>query len=103
MTQAQEEAAPADTDFYVMEDNWDTVMAFLACRTRWQREFPPLGGPAIWLGLNYSDVEVVIRNLGHEGEAARQIFAGIQVMEAAALAVFHPPAVVSTAGEQADE
>lgn len=90
---------PGDGDFPVMAENWDTVMAFLSCRTAWRLYFPPLGGAPVWLGLSYPDVDVVIRHLGHEGEAARRIFAGIQVMEAAALAVFHPPAAESAAEE----
>ncbi|WP_255527197.1 DUF1799 domain-containing protein [Methylococcus sp. BF19-07] len=99
MTQADDDTTPADADFYVMEDNWDTVMAFLACRTLWRRHYPPMGGPVIWEGLFPSEVNVVIRCRGHRGARADEIFAGIQVMEAAALAVFHPPVAESAAEE----
>lgn len=74
-----------------MEENWDTVMVFTACRTLWRRHYPPMGGPVIWEGLIPSEVDVVIRRRGHQGARADEIFAGVQVMEAAALAVFHPP------------
>lgn len=39
----------------------------------------------VYEGLDYQGVESVIRLCGHRGAKAREIFAGIQTMELAAL------------------
>ena len=69
----------------VWPENWPTVLVFLALQTQWRRDVPPMGGALIWQGLDYPATETVIRLQGHRGRAAREIFSGIQIMEAAAL------------------
>lgn len=73
-----------------MPCNWQSVCAFLACETQWRAVPMTVGNMAaiatsvIWLGLDYSAVDVVLRRLS----AALDVFADIQVMERAALDVF---------------
>lgn len=80
--------APQDTPqetkegFEVLPENWNSVCAFLACETQW-RVAAGLAG-LIWLGLDYSSVDVAFKRLGY-GDA---VFADVQVMEAAALETF---------------
>lgn len=75
----------ADTDFEVERENWNTLMVFLSCQTQWHKEFAGMDGTLIWHGFNYSGVSVVIRMQGYRGQDAKDIFAGLQTMEAAAL------------------
>lgn len=44
-----------------------------------------MSGELIYHGLDYPGTNVVIRMLGHRGQDARDIFAGVQMMEIAAL------------------
>lgn len=81
--QAREEAL--NQDFDVEEDNWAILICFLACQTQWRKEFAGMEGVLIWHGLDYPAASVVIRMMGHRGQEARDIFAGLQIMEAAAL------------------
>lgn len=66
-------------------DNWLSVCAFLACETQWRAIAGMMGG-LVWLGLDYSAVDVVLRRLGFDDPDS--VFADLQVMEDAALAVF---------------
>jgi hypothetical protein len=75
----------------VWEENWDTVMVFLACQTQWRKEIPAMAGQVLWHGLDYSGVEVVIRLKGFKGKKAEEIFEGIQVMEVAAMPLLNKP------------
>lgn len=78
-----DEPTPADGPFLVWECNWETVMAFMACQTQWVRNWR--GG---FDGLNYTGVDVVIRRRKLK-EDPDEVFARLQVMERAALEVFH--------------
>ncbi|MGI9143227.1 MAG: DUF1799 domain-containing protein [Fluviibacter sp.] len=60
-------------------------MVFLVCQTQWRKEFAGMGGELIYHGLDYPGVAVVIRMQGHRGQDAKDIFAGLQTMETAAL------------------
>lgn len=60
-------------------------MVFLSCQTQWHKEFAGMDGTLIWHGFNYTGVAVVIRMQGHRGQDAQDIFAGLQLMESAAL------------------
>lgn len=62
---------------------WTSVTTFIACETQW-RVAAHLAG-IIWLGLDYSAVDVVMRRLSITDA---RVFADLQVMEAEALAVF---------------
>lgn len=60
-----------------------TVCAFLACATQWRRA----GLAGVRTGLDYAAVDAVLR-LTVPRPARATVFAGIQIMEQAALAVF---------------
>ncbi len=64
--------------------NWAAVQVFLDLETQWR---PPIVGPGglIWLGLDYGEVERMIRLHG----ADPTVFWDIKVMEAAALPVLN--------------
>lgn len=68
--------------FEIMPVNWDSIKAFIACETQWAALATLTG--AIWLGLDYQAVDVVLRRLG----LPDRVFEDLQVMEGAALEVF---------------
>ena len=78
--------APA-SDFEVFEDNWPALLAFLRCGTQWRYA----GMDGIRTGLDYAAVESVLRLTMAEEQRAGA-FEGIQIMEHAALEVFHEKA-----------
>lgn len=73
---------PTEEAFEVMPANWKSVCAYLACETQW-RAVATMAG-VIWLGLDYSATDVVLRRM----QADDQVFDAIQVMEAEALVLF---------------
>lgn len=68
-------------DFEVWPENWDSVIAFLACATQWRIAVSFSG--IIWSGLDYSAVDVVLRRRN----ATDRVFDDVCVMERAALPV----------------
>lgn len=74
------EAEPSD--FEVEPDNWPTVLAWCLMTTQWRM------GPSGCHGLDYTAVDVVMRRRGIE-DVDGLVFAGLQVMEGAALAAMH--------------
>lgn len=68
--------------FEVMPANWKSVCAYLACETQW-RAVATMAG-VIWLGLDYSATDVVLRRM----QADDEVFGALQVMETEALDVF---------------
>ena len=74
----------------VWEENWDTLMVFLALQTQWRREIPAMSGQMIWHGLRYTEAEVVIRMMGHQKQQ-KNIFDGLRVMESTALPILNKP------------
>lgn len=88
MTVAPEAAPQISAEpegFEVHPANWPSVCTFLACETQWRAVAGMAGGP-IWLGLDYPAVDVVLRRSG--AEDPDMVFADLQTMEDAALAVF---------------
>jgi len=79
----EEEARQSPVE--VWEENWPAVAVFLGCSTQWRLLMPPMGGTLIHEGLIYSGVRDVIWAHGHDGDAARALFADVQLMEASAL------------------
>lgn len=69
----------------VEEENWDTLLIFLALGTQWRKQYAGMDGTLVYLGLDYPGLEVVIRMNGFKGKKAREIFDGIQLMESVAL------------------
>lgn len=80
------EVAPADAEedgaFQVWRANEDALIAWLAVETQW-RIVSSMAG-LIWLGLDYSAVDVVLRRL----KSPDRVFADLQDMELAALEAF---------------
>jgi len=75
----------AGTDaFEVMGQNTAALRIWLACETQW-RVAAGMGG-IIWLGLDYTAVDVVLRRTAID--SADQVFADLMVMEAEALLAF---------------
>jgi hypothetical protein len=63
--------------------NWPSLLAFLGCETQWRVTGTMAG--LIWLGLDYSSVDVIARL----ETWPREIWADIRDMEAAALPVLN--------------
>lgn len=79
-----------DANCEVWEENWDTLMVFLALQTQWRREIPAMSGQMIWHGLNYPAAESTLRMMGLWKKAA-EIFEGLRIMESAALPILNKP------------
>lgn len=73
----------ASEGFDVMPVNWISVCTWLACETQW-RVAAGLAG-LIWLGLDYTAVDVVMRR----SRADDAVFDDLLVMETEALATFN--------------
>lgn len=68
--------------FDVWDINWKSLNAFIACQTQWRLA---VGfSRAVWLGLDYSAVDVVLRRRN----LSDQVFEDLRVMEAEALRTF---------------
>lgn len=71
-----------ESAFDVWDINWPSLGAFLACQTQWRLA---VGfSRAVWLGLDYAAVDVVLRRRN----LPDQVFEDLRVMEAEALATF---------------
>lgn len=75
LRQNQDEARRAG--FEVYEENWPVVELFVRASTQWRMG---MGGP---VGLDYGGVALTARLTGVK--LTREVFAGLQAMEAAAL------------------
>lgn len=82
--QVAADALRDDGTFEVALANADTIRAWLACATQWR--VLAGAGAAIWLGLDYAGVDVVLRRLGLADPDA--VFADLQLMEGEALSTF---------------
>ncbi len=74
-------APPPADDFEVLPENWTIVRTFIRCATQWNYA----GMAGVRVGLNYPGVDAVLRLALPEAERA-EVFAGLQVMEYAAVA-----------------
>ncbi|WP_273794699.1 DUF1799 domain-containing protein [Brucella intermedia] len=77
------DGAEADGAFHVWRENEEALIAWLAVETQW-RIVSTMAG-LIWLGLDYSAVDVVLRRL----KSPDHVFADLQNMELAALEAFN--------------
>lgn len=82
------EDADDDDEYVVHHDCWITVMVFLALQTQWRRELGGMSGVLGWHGLDYVAAESVIRLMGYRRQAS-DIFAGLRIMESAALSLLN--------------
>lgn len=78
MLASLQDASPAE-EFEVLPECWPTVDLFLRVQTQWR--FAGMGHP---VGLDYNAADVVMRRLG-VADPEGKIFAGLQIMEVAAL------------------
>ena len=70
-----------EPDFEVFPENLDIVKCFISCQSQWNTSF---GGIT---GLDYASVLAVINMYKYSDPIA--VFEGIQIMEAAAMAVMN--------------
>lgn len=75
-------AEPQEEVFDVWEENWKSVLFFLACATQWN-----VAGMGGYTGMNYPGIESVMRIRRIKDRAA--LFEDLQVMEFAALEVLN--------------
>lgn len=89
--QARERLQPtASGDYEVWPDNWHTVTFFCGLRTQWTY----VGSMAAVhrVGLDYAGVESAMRMQGMARSRRAALFEELQLMEAAALEVWHAKA-----------
>lgn len=75
--------AAKDPPFDVHADNVEVVEAFAALGTQW-RVVAGFGG-AFWQGLDYAAIPATLDLMGVPAERRGEVFAGLRLMEAAAL------------------
>lgn len=68
----------------VMAQNRESILAWLAVETQWRVASGI--GDLLWLGLDYSAVDVVLRRTAPD--KPDEVFADLMMMEAEALSVF---------------
>lgn len=76
---AAAQAATPTIDFEVFEENWRAVSMFMRLQTQWVPSFAGV------MGLRYQSIEFLFRIEGVADSDQRELFADLQVMEAAAL------------------
>lgn len=69
----------------VAQENWASLLLFLDLGTQWRTHLGPAG--LVFLGLDYSAVEALMRMKGLKGR--RKLIADLQAMEEAALPVLN--------------
>lgn len=77
-----EAETPEEDVFAVWQDNWISVLTFLACETQWRTVSTMTR--LEWLGLDYTAVDVVMRRKGIPDD----VFEDLRIMEQAALETF---------------
>ena len=84
---ARLQIAPAENDFEVWAENWDSVLFFLLLGTQWRA----LGGMerVHWLGLDYAGVEITLRAEQIPRRDRHALWADLRIMESAALEVLN--------------
>jgi hypothetical protein len=85
---AREEEAEA-MQFGVHADNWKLLGVFLALQTQWRVAVGLTG--MVYLGLDYAAVPAALALLGIPKAQHREAFAGVRLMEAAALPIRNAP------------
>jgi hypothetical protein len=80
--------ASKEENFAVYEDNWESLMFFLAVANQWN--VTANVSNLIYLGLNWSGIESVIRTFRPVQKAKRaQLFDDLRIIERAALSVLN--------------
>ena len=74
----------ADDGFEIMHENWTTILAWISLVTQWRTEILAMTGDRVWYGLPATEIEATVRLMGL-GRKGKTIFAGLRVMEQAAL------------------
>lgn len=71
----------------IWPENWPTAQLFMALQTQWRIA---LGmGQVVWLGLDYAAAQAAMQLLAVPRKDRQEIFAGLCVMERAALPVLN--------------
>lgn len=76
-------------DFELWPEHWDAWSVYLGCSTQW-RISVGMGG-AMWLGLDYQGVELVMRRYRVPRKRQDDVFAEVQVLEAEEKAIRNTP------------
>lgn len=81
--------AESEEVFELWDINADVLELFLAVQSQWRcvAVASSIGGAILWLGLDYAGVDAFMRR-SHSDDEDGELFAGLQVMEGAALAAF---------------
>lgn len=69
-------------EFEIWPENWESVIAFLACETQWRTSSTLTH--VYQNGIDYAGADVVMRRFG----SPDHVFGDLRIMERAALAVF---------------
>lgn len=67
----------------IMECNWPSLVAFIACSTQWRVVGLQVG--MIFIGLDYTACQIVLQR--HEAHV--EVFSDLQAMESAALEILN--------------
>lgn len=67
-----------------MAENWPTILVFISLVTQWRTEIMAMTGERVWYGLPATEIEATVRLMGL-GKEGKTIFAGLRVMEQAAM------------------
>lgn len=81
----QASAGGSHRDFRVADKHWPVLAIFLSLQTQWRVLLAEQG--LVYLGLDYVAAEALMRMQGVKNR--KDVFAGLQVMEAAAMSVFN--------------
>lgn len=72
-------------DFELWPDHWAAWVVFLRCQSQWELTIG-VGG-AVWTGLNYSGVDMVLRKVVPDERDHLEVLDQLQVLEREALKI----------------
>lgn len=78
---------PEPEAYPVWSINWPSLLAFLDAATQWRTTIAP-SGRAVWFGLDYTAVDILLRRRA----AADEVFENLMAMERAALPILNEAA-----------
>lgn len=85
-------------EFPVWRENWETLQVFLALSSNWRTLVFP-DGTIRYQGIEYSAIKTAMWGLEVPRKRRREVFAGLRVMEEAALISLSPNRRKANAGE----
>lgn len=81
----QEQQREEPEDYELWPDHWAAWMVFLRCQSQWKLAVG-MGG-AMWLGLDYQGVDMVLRKVVPDESHHLEILDQLQVLEQEALKI----------------